>query len=401
MKKIFLLVSTCVVLSGNAQDAALIVGPAVPETLDEVLPEQWQKVFGDYLEQRGNDRGVRMLFGSTSYAMIDCRSDWLTYREGQWSNQYVENNHGFTCSSSLFIDKGVPTLFGGYGYWRGQSLHVKFNESGEWEYLTSASVPNNYMSGLGFHYMGDDVVLLPGKIVDGARELRTPAEHGYHISRTTNEWLPVEVLVNKQKFEGFNMDYELITDEYRLSIGRGGRGKRFLIQDTQSQVIYSLDREYTSKRNEACYLEGDTLYIINPMHTIRFHIPSMIAEAAPLKIVPTTLSTTAGTNLIWWGSAGLLVAGSLICWGYRKKSVVPGAPAYYQEMLGYSGRSFTADQLNELFGLDHLSYDMIRKRRSVIVQSINAHHSELAGKKLINRVKDPSDKRHVIYQIKA
>ena len=60
----------------------------------------------------------------------------------------------------------------------------------------------------------------------------------------------------------------------------------------------------------------------------------------------------------------------------------------------------TTEDILQLIGRDDLSYSQNNKRKADAIESINTLMKKLAGKTIIKIVKDPNDKRQLIYYFK-
>jgi hypothetical protein len=147
-------------------------------------------------------------------------------------------------------------------------------------------------------------------------------------------------------------------------------------------------------------LSGDTLYLLGERHTA-YYIPNLIKRGGLLSIAPVKPPLFSGTLLMVGGLAFLLV---FMFVRLRRKSPAIAAkedlPDFYNELLKLDGKGLTNEELNELFALNDLTYDMIRKRRSLILKEVNAYHQEQKGRQLVVRQPNPEDKRQFIYHIK-
>ena len=399
MKRVLVLLS--LVLSGYlpAQNASLHLSSMADTSLPFVRNLEWAEQVRAFGEEMPHELSVRFLFGDTSHALVHCLSDWYTIENGRWVNHYKLFSHGFTCGARLFFKEGYPMLIGGYGIWRGQSLNIRFIESGEWEMTKSSSMPSHLKAGPAFHYNDTSVVVIPGFRIDVDR-IGTLEEVGY-IIQPNGTWLPVEIKVGGKP--GLNIkglyQQELITDRYRVYISKGGKGLLVFIQEKESGNIYQTTFEYASP-SESSFLSGDSLYLLSERQTA-YYIPYLIKRGALLTVTPVSARPFSGALLIVGGALLLIV---LIAIGLMRKSPVihekEAFPDFYSALLKLDGKGLTNEELNELFTLKDLSYDMIRKRRSLILKEVNTYHEQQTGKPLVIRQPNPEDKRQFIYHIK-
>lgn len=394
------LVVLLVVLNGYlpAQNASLYLSSMADTSLPFVRGLEWTQEVRAFGEEMPHELSVRFFFGDTTHALVHCLSDWYTLENGEWVNHYKLFSHGFTCGARLFFKGGYPVLYGGYGIWRGQSLNVHFVESGEWEMTKSPSMPEYLKAGPAFHYYDTSVVVIPGFVIDvdriGAKE-----DVGYVI-QPNGTWLPVEVEVegkSRLTIRGL-YEQELITDKYRVYISKGGKGELVYIQEKESGNIYETTFEYSSP-SESSYLEGDTLYLLGERHTA-YYIPNLINRGGLLTVVPVSANLFSGTLPILVSVVLLLV---FILIRFNRKSPAVAAreelPDFYEALLELDRKGLTNEELNELLMLNDLTYDMMRKRRSLILKEVNAYHEGQKGSPLVVRQPNPEDKRQFIYHI--
>ena len=402
MKRILVLLT--LVLSGYlpAQNASLYLHKMQDTSLPFIRGLEWAKEIRAFSEEMPHDLSVRFLFGDTNHAFVNCMSDWYIIKDGHWKNQYKLFSHGFTCSARLFFRNGYPVLYGGYGIWRGQSLNIRFVESGEWEMVQSPTIPDYLIAGPAFHYNDTSVIILPGSVVNITS--RESFEQVGYIVHPSGSWEPVKFDRNGDPLlvpKGRIMQ-ELISDDYRIYIGRGGKGRLLSIQDKQSGNIYQTSFEYASP-SESSYLRGDTLYLIGARNTA-YYIPNLIKRRDLLTISNVHAGPSPSTYLLVGGFVLLIVFVLIILFRSRRSPIVirekEELPDFYNSLLDLSGKGLTNEELNELFALNDLTYDMIRKRRSIILKEVNSYHEERAGKPLVVRQPNPEDKRQFIYHIK-
>lgn len=397
------LVLLALVLSGYlpAQNASLYLYRMGDTSLSFVRDLTWAQQVRAFGEEMPHDLSVRFLFGDTTHALVHCLSDWYTIENGQWKNQYRLFSHGFTCGARLFFENGYPVLYGGYGIWRGQSLNIRFVESGEWEMTKSASMPEYLKAGPAFHYNDTSIVVMPGSVVNVNKQDYFD-DIGY-IVHPNGVWEPVTFDVNGDPLipKASNYHQELISDGYRIYSTKGGKGKLLYIQDKQSGNIYETTFEYSSP-SESSFLRGDTLTLIGDFNT-SFYIPDLIRKGGNISVRPHT-PTSVWVQLA--GSIGTLLVFLFPYFVMRSKgktTVVQHTqldePEFYQTLLGLSGSELSTEKLGEVLELHSLSYDMVRKRRSLILKSINEYHETVATKPLVVRVPNPEDKRQYIYRI--
>ena len=391
MRNLFVALFIGISLNTSAQQASMALSSISDTSYSFFDDFIWRdEVLSFNQENLGSQ--IRFFFDDTSYAFENCRSDWHSYIDDKWENNYIGYSHGFTCFANLFLESGNPHIYGCYGIWRGQSLNIEFISPGEWRLNSSPTMPDYFQAGAGFHYDDSTVVLFPGKYVNGKAEVKETypnSKDGFLVHRN-HTWERVKIKSAGSTLVPFKANGELITDKYRISIGAGGHGRLVYIQDMSTYDIWEHSFEFTPVATNY-YLEGDSFFLFGEDVTYLKSVPEMISEAKKVTIVKPMNWT------FLWGLPVLVLISLVIKYTRKREKAEPGEPDFYRELVLNDGKSFTTEELNELFRLSDLNFDVVRKRRSRILQNINEHHKKSHGKELITRGKDPSDKRHTIY----
>lgn len=401
MKRVLVLLA--LVLSGYlpAQNASLHLHTMADTSLSFVRGFEFAQQVRAFGEQMPHDLSVRFLFGDTTHALVHCLSHWYVIEDGQWKNQYKLFSHGFTCGARLFFKEGYPVLIGGYGIWRGQSLNIHFVESGEWEMTNSPSMPEYLKAGPAFHYNDTSILVMPGSVVNVNKQDYFD-DIGY-IVHPSGAWEPVKFDVNGDPLIAMASNYqqELISDSYRIYITNGGKGKLLYIQDKQSGNIYETSFEYSSP-SESSLLQGDTLTLIGDFNT-SYYIPNLIRRSGLISVRPHTPISVGVQWAIAMGILLVLIVLYFVIRSKRQKTIAQererDEPEYYQRLLAMNGSELTTEELGEVLELHSLSYDMVRKRRSIILKGVNEYHIGTKNKPLVTRVPNPEDKRQNFYRI--
>ena len=219
------------------------------------------------------------------------------------------------------------------------------------------------------------------------KETYPSSEVGFLV-HSNHEWEPVKIQSAGSPVISFKAIGELFTDKYRISIG-ARHGRLVYIQDIETFEIWEFTFEFTPKATDY-YLEGDTFVLFGEDGAFFKSVPEMIEKAKKVTIVKPM-----NWNFLW-GLPALILIPFVIRYTRKRKKAAPGDPDFYRELVLNDGKSFTTEELNELFGLSDLNFDVVRKRRSRILQAVNEHHRKAHGKELITGARI-SDKRHTIY----
>lgn len=378
----------------HAQVKCVALTPKYDTVWAAIGEPQAYEVIRQFDFSKSENNSVTFYLGDTSYAFVNCRSDWFEYSNGVWINKYELHNHGFTCHPVVFLESGKPHIYGGYGIWRGQSLNIKLGDNGEWDAVVSRSTPENYRPAIGFEYKDSSRVLLGGITVNTLRDINYSTPTGFVVSQS-GDWTPIQYQINGQPLDIGERVCELVSDRYRVSLTMVNEGFGFFIQDLVSKNITYAYKQLTTVGSSHYYmLSGDSL-LFGSDRLLSFNIPKLIEEGELI-----SFSTVKSSSFLHWLWIFLLVPIGWMLYKKFKPRNLPGStPKFYDELVSRKGHSYTGEQLNELFGIEHLSYDQVRKRRSAIVQSINDFHYKAEGKALISRLRDEADKRHIIYQV--
>ena len=394
MRKILTLVLINSVNLILAQNKCIVVNPPYDSALFKLIDSRANKIISDFNFNDGDNQQVSFYLGPSSYAFVDCRSDWYKYVNGRWKNTYLLNNHGFTCNSVLFIEDGWPHVYGGYGIWRGQSLNIQMDKNGEWYANRANNCPENYKPAIGFKQKDSTVILLGGNEINTLRNVNNLITSGYSVS-PSGEWNEINYVIPGQTYDiGFGI-VELSTTKYRVSITHIDDGYRIYVYDNRKEELTFNNMQWNTRTPPLYYLSGDSL-VINSGRLIHFNIPDLIDDGERIVI---SKSFNPLFFKSWFWVFFLLPITWVVFRKYRAAKNPINYPQFYNEMLQRSGNSYTGEQMNELFGIDHLSYDQVRKKRASILQSINDFHSRYKGKQLIIRIRDERDKRNFIYRV--
>lgn len=380
----------------KAQEACVVVkAPYEMEQFDKI-DEAYQQAIIDFIPFQKNGYKVTFYLGEISYAFIDCRSDWFRYINGQWENIYTLDNHGFTCSPTIFIDDGLPHIFGGYGIWRGQSLNMKLTPYGEWSIISSPTIPDFYNPSAGFNYGDSAVVLIGGFYVNTAKGVREVTSDCYIVSNS-GYWTSTNCIIDSSSFHVDPGYTQLSDNDYRVGVFTGDIGYQFLVQDKQTSEIKASAQQVTTEGEGTFLLQNDSLYIIdNNKRVVSFAIVGLFNNGKSMKFIPHDQTKDWGLSWYLIFLMPALLGLPFIIRSFSENNI---KPELYSMIMNKTGSSFSTNELNQLLQIDHLSYDRIRKRRSDIIQELNEYHKKTKGKDLVIRKRDPDDQRHFIFVI--
>lgn len=380
----------------KAQEACVVLeAPYDMEQLDKI-DKAYQKTIRDFIPMSRNGYKVTFYLGETSYAFIDCRSDWFEYVNGQWENIYELDNHGFTCSSIVFVNEGLPHVYGGYGIWRGQSLNMALTPNGEWSFVTNPTMPDFYHPSAGFHYYDSSVVLIGGHYVNTAKGMSIATTDCYIVSNS-GDWAKTNCAIDSSLFH-FGPGYtHLSNDDFRVGVLGSGLGRHFAVQDKKTLEIRVSLHQITVEGKGVYLLQHDSISVIDNNRAVSIALIDLFNNGQLMEFGAIEQPESRWSN--WYVLLLLPVFWGLLLLIRKSSSRNISQPELYNQILEKTGSSFQTNDFNQLLKLNHLSYDRIRRKRSDIIQEINHYHNEAEGKDLISRKRDPSDKRHFIFTI--
>ena len=319
--------------------------------------------------------------------------------------------------ASQFVYRDTLFRYGGYGFWRANNFFTYFDEStAEWEYFPTQGYsfpPEVY--GSSCFLLGDTFYSVAGLEIDKFTGLEGEINKDiWKFDFTTRKWTNLgRTAVNLSPYKTVKKDslfylfgHPTETDE-NLVVDLKNNNVLFYNQGVISANISKLepaffrgDSLYYFKNNQLYGKALGTRAFANPEKTERLYFDQRalflnLTYAAVLAFVIITMGYL-------WVIVVRMRTPRLVRGGIRNK--LEFFPLSEDEemilVLLQSKLRATTDDILQLIGRDDLSDSQNNKRKADAIESINTLMKKLVGKTIIKIVKDPNDKRQLIYYFK-
>lgn len=314
---------------------------------------------------------------------IDGRLDVYEWNGKDWLNLYQGTFHGYNFRSHQFVHNDKLYSFGGYGFWREHGEIIEFlPEKGEWEII-----PESKELPYGIGYKVDSIYYIHSNecfLVDlGIGEINS---------------VPCQYDIRGEIPQGrvFNFeDYILITSFLE-------DGSQFPLINKRTNEVYLSQRQpfkgIRDRRisNSSIYIEGNSMTIIYPdRSSIKYRVTDEL-EYYNLE------SSQSETWQIAAGGLVILFIGLAILFyrNFNSNKLKNSENQLFEPFKEYSGDLIDSEQLDKILGINGIINRETRKyKRAALVKEINNWSTTNYGKDLIERERDPSDKRFYLYRI--
>ena len=319
--------------------------------------------------------------------------------------------------ASQFVYRDTLFRYGGYGFWRANNFFTYFDESTtEWEYFPTQGYsfpPEVY--GSSCFLLGDTFYSVGGLEIDKFTGLEGEINKDiWKFDFTTRKWINLgRTAVNVSPYKTVKKDslfylfgHPTETDE-NLVVDLKNNNVLYYNQGVISANISKLepaffrgDSLYYFKNNQLYGKALGTRAFANPEKTERLYFDQRalflnLTYAAVLAFVIITMGYL-------WVIVVRMRTPRLVRGGIRNK--LEFFPLSEDEemilVLLQSKLRATTDDILQLIGRDDLSDSQNNKRKADAIESINTLMKKLVGKTIIKIVKDPNDKRQLIYYFK-
>ena len=378
-----------------------------PDTLSLLVKESWNIL--DSLQQQGYiiKRMDILEMDGELFLLPDGLNQVFSRQDGKWRNLYNGLYLGYNYNSHKFTWNGRLYSFGGRGFWRQHGDLIAFNtKKGEWDLVMMEGYEH---SGTGLAFTADSFlyVMQPVTYEQGfAGSKREYPSFRIHLGTYKNSpfshpridqldtllanWKVFETekylflhsppgyLIDKNQLKISSGYPDLMENVYNFALKQD-----YFVHSFQDSLVL-MDRG--GKRLFKCSLDASSL---NP--SIPLKKPVRPVQSGLLMIIAGILAMVS-------------IALAMIYRKYAKVRRLTKGPAYKHSqipfLLPYSGKSITADKLDELLAIQSIeNQETLRFRRATLINEINLETKRLTGKKLIQRFKDPEDKRRFLYRI--
>jgi len=319
--------------------------------------------------------------------------------------------------ASQFVHRDTLFRYGGYGFWRANNFFTYFDKmTKEWEYyrIEGFQFPPEAYGGPCF-LLGDTFYSFGGREVDKFTGLGGQKNNDiWTFAFTTRKWTnlgktavnlsPYKIVQKDSLFYLFGHPQDT---DHNLLVDLNNNQARFYKQSFISANI---------SKNEPAFFRGDSLYYYknnilysavlsenifnNPQQVERLFFDQRtlftnLTFVALLAFVIIALSYL-------WITYQRMRAPRLVRGGIRNNFDFYPLREEEELVLGLlqSKLSATTEDILRVIGREELSNSQNNKRKADAIVEINKLMKQLVGKTIIKTVKDPNDKRQVIYYYK-
>jgi len=319
--------------------------------------------------------------------------------------------------ASQFVHRDTLFRYGGYGFWRANNFFTYFDKmTKEWEYyrIEGFQFPPEAYGGPCF-LLGDTFYSFGGREVDKFTGLGGQKNNDiWTFDFTTRKWTnlgktavnlsPYKIVQKDSLFYLFGHPQDT---DHNLLVDLNNNQARFYKQSFTSANI---------SKNEPAFFRGDSLYYYknnilysavlsenifnNPQQVERLFFDQRtlftnLTFVALLAFVIIALSYL-------WITYQRMRAPRLVRGGIRNNFDFYPLREEEELVLGLlqSKLSATTEDILRVIGREELSNSQNNKRKADAIVEINKLMKQLVGKTIIKTVKDPNDKRQVIYYYK-
>ncbi len=353
-------------------------------------------------------------------AYLGCGLDLYEIKNNSLNLQYKYFNRGYTCVTTPLVRESQNYLLGGYGYWTYHMDILKLDKvHGSWELVPTKNQPIDYQSS-GIYQNSKGIFSLFGVRLNVRKDLEEIETNGYFLDWETKEWKKIDLMIEgvdngellKKKQPKFleTQDYlfMVFTEDFK-NVG-------WNIIDKESGKIFLFD----NLKNEDVFLSPFVEVIGNQINfespdgqSKSLDINKLFSESKPVGQIK-VLDSNSGNKSIMPLKDGiyiviivlliLLVTKQYIQNTTLLKSNIPNLPNELENVVQafsqYSGQLLNTDQLDEILGINQLiNMDSKRLKRSRWISRLNEYHNIKKGIDLIERDKNPEDKRFLYYRI--
>ncbi|WP_067548926.1 hypothetical protein [Algoriphagus sanaruensis] len=359
-------------------------------------------------------------------AWQDCGFDLLVWDNGAWKNQYQFNNFGYTCSGTILNREGRLYLLGGKGPFHQHVDLIEFySQFGSWELIPVEQQPLNYFSP--WKSISDQgIFLLFGTFSSKRTDQFDFVNQGYFLDWNTNKWMSLKLnWKQNQDIPNVEQEISIFFDLQDYSIVKLQEGwfmldkglKRILFLEEAALPIQSSPDYFSISNNQLEWKIGN-----EPVSTLE--ISELIAQAkevASIQIVPQVKEVAPKLRLQTLGIllAFFVVFGGLAYTFFKKRLTkkhsgnsapfeftttsekAPDPMEIWRQKLITAGKEFyTTEELDAFFEFDpEDTAENKRVKRSRLIKGINESAQKITGKSMIERERQPQDKRYFRYSI--
>jgi hypothetical protein len=358
--------------------------------------------------------------GEELQSYVSCGFDLYSINETSLQLKYNYFNKGYTCYTTPLVRDETNYLLGGHGFWTNHFDLLKFDEiHGSWELVKTINQPIDYLPS-GVFQNSKGIFSLFGNKENIRTGLSEIVPNGYFLDWESKEWKEIEVqiegidnteLVSKGNLKSLETkDYLFMVSSVELkNVGWN------IIEKESGKISF-----YNNLKNNDVFLSPFIEVIGN---TINYQSPNGTPKSLGLEYL-ITQSKEVGSLTIKEGSVEgggkfpnkdslyiitIILLILFLVNVYVRKKLIPTPPntngseemeKMIETFFQYSGQLLNTDQLDGILGIDSVdSNDSKRLKRSRWVNKLNEYYNSQNGKDLIQRDKNPEDKRYMYYRI--
>lgn len=362
---------------------------------------------------------------------VHCSLDFYTVANGKLIKEYLFQNRGYTCGSSLFLKEGNYYLLGGKGFWTNHIDLLRFDSpAGSWEFTQTKNQALDYFP-IGVFQTDNGITALFGDYINPRIPRIEKELQGFFLDWEQKKWLPIKFEtqgLNLSEIITANPSYFLEAQDYGLLVSNTqlpnlgwniwvlvekASGKLFLYEGPKSNdAMNSPYREVLGNKivyfdyDEGSNTEGKEVTIdLEKIWKNSKEIGKINYQERPIK--QGSFSEKYLIHLLISGFILLLLGLGVARYQHlrkkRKKEVLEETEGYslVDKLLAYDGQKLSTEEFDRILGIAEIAnFDSKRIKRARLIKGINLQYEEKKGVSLITRIKNPEDKRFIYYQIR-
>jgi hypothetical protein len=361
--------------------------------------------------------------GEELQSYVSCGFDLYSINETSLQLKYNYFNKGYTCYTTPFVKDETNYLLGGHGFWTNHLDLLRFDEiHGSWELMKTTNQPLDYFYS-GVFQNSKGIFSLFGYRDNIRIGLSEVVPNGYFLDWESKEWKEIEVQIegidNTELVSTGNLKF-LETKDYLFMVSRMElKNVGWNIIEKESGKIYFFD---DLKNNDLFY----STFIEVIGNTINYQSPNGTPKSLDLEYL-LTQSKEVGSIIIKEGSMEgirefpirdrfyiitIILLILFLVNVYVRKKPIPTLSLnnngneemekIIKTFSQYSSLLLTSEELDEVLGIDSVgNNDSKRLKRSRWVNKLNEYYNSQNGKDLIQRDKNPEDKRYIYYKVNS
>ena len=353
------------------------------------------------------------------YALHSGSFNVMLWNGSDWINLYKASYHGYNFEAFFFVYEDNLYSLGTYGYWLTHSNVLKFNFDAEvWDMVITRNSPENYGSYF-VGQIGDTLISIFGFNLNESTGDRSKIIDGHLLDLKNKTWSEVGLAENIIPVENFFLEYKTRIDlkDYTVMENR---------LDTQKGlfVIDKINLEINFFANEDGYFFHSSVldYIVDNKITYEeygivktLNIDSLFMKehiTSSIALYPFENKVTSNLSIALYITLALIIIVIILLVLHRKRRSnrqiqSDNLSSFYSEtlkkitLINDKQDDFIVDtsKLNELLAITYLTYDAQRAKRAKLINELNYYHNLIHDCDLIERRRNPRDKRQVTYYL--